>query len=286
MRGMPVRTGAAGAAVAGTAVAGAGLAAANTVVETANAEQDLSGPEDLLGTDEEQDQADPERRRRRRRSRRGRRGPDDQATNELQTSADVDAGDLATGVANTVVATHHSPVVSTDTAVAPLAATATPSAPAPVAAPAFVPVEPPPAPVLVASMQESTAPAISHPESVPVITEVAPAPLPATSAEPIVTASAGSTPVVSTPDVTASVSPAPVTARDVESAKPIVLPVADKSALQQLVQSAGLKWVETDPARAAEANSNIQFKPIKLGREPKPVVQVSSSPLVQVETRR
>ena len=277
---------AAGAAVAGTAVAGAGLAAANTVVETANAEQDLSGPEDLLGTDEEQDQADPERRRRRRRSRRGRRGPDDQATNELQTSADVDAGDLATGVANTVVATHHSPVVSTDTAVAPLAATATPSAPAPVAAPAFVPVEPPPAPVLVASMQESTAPAISHPESVPVITEVAPAPLPATSAEPIVTASAGSTPVVSTPDVTASVSPAPVTARDVESAKPIVLPVADKSALQQLVQSAGLKWVETDPARAAEANSNIQFKPIKLGREPKPVVQVSSSPLVQVETRR
>jgi len=190
-----------------------------------------------------------------------------------------------------VVATHHSPVVSTDTAVAPLAATATPSAPAPVAAPAFVPVEPPPAPVLVASMQESTAPAISHPESVPVITEVAPAPLPATSAEPVVTASAGSTPVVSTPvvsapDVTASVSPAPVTARDVESAKPIVLPVADKSALQQLVQSAGLKWVETDPARAAEANSNIQFKPIKLGREPKPVVQVSSSPLVQVETRR
>ena len=299
----------AGLASAGAAVAVAGatgLAAANTVDAVANADQDLSGPDDLLGTDEEQDQADPERRRRRRRSRRGRRGPDDQASSELQSSSDVDAGEVATAVANTVVANtvvanpmvgaHDSPVVSHEVEHTPMAAAPTASAPAPVATPAFVPVEPPPAPVLVASMSETTVAAVSQHESATANTATAPGSVSAASAEPIVTASTPSSSVVIASAETASVATAsvataaasaePVTARHVEPSKPIILPVADKSALQQLVQSAGLQWVETDPARAAASNSNIQFKPIKLGREPKPVVQVSSSPLVQVETRR
>ena len=294
-------TAVAGAAVAGAAAAGAaaagvaGLAPANTVDATANADQDLSGPEDLLGTDEEQDQADPERRRRRRRSRRGRRGPDDQASSELQPSSDGDAGEVATAVANTVVAntvvpTHQSPVASHEVADSPMAAAATPSAPAPVVTPAFVPVEPPPAPVLVASKPEATVPAVSQHEAAPAITETAPEPAlaPTPAEQPIGSAAVVSVavPAVVTAQTPAMEPSALSAAVSAEPSKPIILPVADKSALQQMVRSVGLQWVETDPARAAASNSNIQFNPIKLGREPKPVVQVSSSPLVQVETRR
>jgi ribonuclease E len=61
---------------------------------------------------------------------------------------------------------------------------------------------------------------------------------------------------------------------------------ADTATLHAIVQTAGLQWVESDPARVAQAMANQRVSPIKLGREPKPRVAVSSEPLVQVETSR
>jgi len=58
--------------------------------------------------------------------------------------------------------------------------------------------------------------------------------------------------------------------------------------LQDVVNAAGLKWVETDPIRLAQTRQQIsttQTAP-RLGRERKPVTPVSSAPLVQVETRQ
>jgi ribonuclease E len=72
------------------------------------------------------------------------------------------------------------------------------------------------------------------------------------------------------------------------SAAPIVVqtPRVDQATLHAIVQTAGLQWVETDPARVAQAMASQRVVPITLGREPKPRAVVSSQPLVQVETIR
>jgi ribonuclease E len=55
--------------------------------------------------------------------------------------------------------------------------------------------------------------------------------------------------------------------------------------LHAIVRSAGLQWVESDPARVAETLAQQPSVTVKLGRERKPSVTLSSDPLVQVETR-
>ncbi|CAB3710652.1 hypothetical protein LMG26845_05753 [Achromobacter insuavis] len=75
------------------------------------------------------------------------------------------------------------------------------------------------------------------------------------------------------------------------SAQPIVVPAtapsAKAQALHEVVNAAGLQWVETDPERHAQTQLRIAaaHTPVRLGRERKPVAQVSNEPLVQVETR-
>ena len=154
------------------------------------------------------------------------------------------------------------------------------------AAPAFVPVEPPPAPVLVASESlASAAPVTVRIEATPVAESAPVQATPVVAPEPVAPEPVAPEPVAPEP-----VAPAPsaivVPSAPVEPSKPIILPAADKSSLMQMVQAAGLQWVETDPVRAAQASSTGQVTAIKLGREPKPVIQASSAPLVQVETRR
>ena len=63
-------------------------------------------------------------------------------------------------------------------------------------------------------------------------------------------------------------------------------PRVDQATLHAIVQTAGLQWVETDPARVAQAMASQRVVPVKLGREPKPKAVVSDQPLVQVETIR
>ena len=280
-------------AVAGVTATGvAGIASASSPVETPlKSDSDQAGPEDLLGVDEDQDQADPERKRRRRRSRRGRRSADEQVASDLQSATDIDGVDHVDSN-RTIQAqgTVEAAGLATDKVSSAVASEVHTIA----AAPAFIPVEPPPAPVLVASMSEPVKPGLAAVTSAePTAVAVAPAKVtpvslsevesvpamhPAPTAQPINGMAESATQPLTTQPAASHVA--------TDSAKPIILPAVDKSSLMQMVQSVGLQWVETDPVRAAQANRAVQFTPIKLGREPKPVVQVSSTPLVQVETNR
>ena len=66
---------------------------------------------------------------------------------------------------------------------------------------------------------------------------------------------------------------------------PYSLPLAD---LQALAESAGLQWVHSDAERVRAAQEAIaaQPAPVRVPREPKPVVLADEGPLVLVETRK
>ncbi|OZI24802.1 Rne/Rng family ribonuclease [Bordetella genomosp. 7] len=101
---------------------------------------------------------------------------------------------------------------------------------------------------------------------------------------PVDTAAVGTAPVATAAADAPATTAAPVAA-------PIVVPAAaaaSSQALHEVVSATGLKWVETDPARLAQAQQRMAASqaPVRLGRERKPVPAVSNSPLVQVETQR
>ena len=230
------------------------------------------------------DQGDPERKRRRRRSRRGRRGGDEgspQEGREDQTSdsASFDhvSSNALSGAPVNYVEHSSTPVSTPVVTAAPVSAPAftAPVVAAPVVAAPVVAAPVVTAPAPAAFVQTETAPVVSAPVSAPVqVTSAAeqPASVP--------------TPVIA-PAPTPAPSPAPVQVVTAPSA-PIVVPAArpDTATLHAIVQTAGLQWVESDPVRVAQALANQRVSPIKLGREPKPRVVVSSEPLVQVETSR
>jgi ribonuclease E len=89
------------------------------------------------------------------------------------------------------------------------------------------------------------------------------------------------------PNVQAQVEQAPSNL----SSAPIIVPtkiapVTDRVALHAIVTQAGLKWVESDPAKVAAVQEVVAAQaPIRMGREPKPMVQAAAVTLVQVETR-
>ena len=58
--------------------------------------------------------------------------------------------------------------------------------------------------------------------------------------------------------------------------------------LNQVAQTAGLAWVNSDPQRAASVKAAIaaEAKPIHVPRERPPSAQVDASPLILVETKR
>ncbi|CUR71211.1 Ribonuclease E [Achromobacter xylosoxidans] len=258
--------------------------------------------------------ADPERKRRRRRSRRGRRSADEAGVagsdEQLEDGAEDDAGEQAENL------TASAPAAAVPVAAAAPAADvpATPvqapaqqaeavqaeAAPAPVQAeqaPAAA-IEPQAAQPTQTAAPEATAPVAVEPAS-QVSEPAAPvaAPVQAAVVEPVVE------PVVTTapaapaePEAAAApvVTPAPAAApaqAAPTSAQPIVVPAtapsAKAQALHEVVNAAGLQWVETDPERHAQTQLRIAaaHTPVRLGRERKPVAPVSNEPLVQVETR-
>jgi len=202
--------------------------------------------EQLRDQEQDGDQGDPERKRRRRRSRRGRRNSED-GQNVTDNSQD---------------AIHHAHTED-DYAFAP-----TPAASSETATP------------------QSTGDSMAF--SVPASVAVTSVNATVTSPAPVVaneTVEIASTSVV---EQTANVVPAPAQSAPTD---PIVIsasaaPILDKAALHAIVQAAGLKWVESDPARVANAQANLRVVPVKLGRDRKPPVVVSNVPLIQVETRR
>lgn len=252
--------------------------------------------------------ADPERKRRRRRSRRGRRSADEAGVagsdEQLEDGAEDDAVEQAENLA--VSAPQAVAAAPADVPAAPVQAPAQQAeAVQAEAAPAPVQVEQAPAatiepqaeqPVRTAA-PEATAPVAVEPASqdsepaAPVA-----APVEAAVVEPVVE------PVVTTapaapaePEAAAApvVTPAPAAPAQAAptSAQPIVVPAtapsAKAQALHEVVNAAGLQWVETDPERHAQTQLRIAaaHTPVRLGRERKPVAPVSNEPLVQVETR-
>jgi ribonuclease E len=108
---------------------------------------------------------------------------------------------------------------------------------------------------------------------------MAPAPT-ATEPAPVAVAPAYVAPVAVTPVAAAQVID-PV----LVSAPSAPAPVADVATLHAIVQAAGLQWIESDPIRVAQTLAEQPAVSVKLGRERKPAVVISSEPLVQVETR-
>jgi len=271
--------------------------------------------------------ADPERKRRRRRSRRGRRSQDEAglagSDEQLEDGSDDDAGDQAEGVAAQAVPTEAAapaPVQAAQAETAPVApvqvvetkvteaqvieaqpAAEQAAADAPKAEPVQVTAEAPKAEPVQTAAAEVTQPVAVEPAT-QVSAPAAPVEAPAhAAAEPVVTAPAApateeapapvAAPAAAAPAAVAPVAAAPAPAAPTPSQQPIVVPAATPSAksqaLHDVVNAAGLKWVETDPDRHAQTQLRIAaaHSPTRLGRERKPVAQVSNEPLVQVETR-
>ncbi len=265
--------------------------------------------------------ADPERKRRRRRSRRGRRSQDESGVagseEQMEEGGEEDAGEQAE--AEAVTAAPAPAALPVEQAAPQALAPEQPAEAAQAEAePASAPVEQVPAvaePVTPQPTQspvaEATAPVAVEPASQ--VSEAAPAAAPVEAAtvepvvEPVVTAApaepvaapvapvAASTPVEepSAPVATPAQVAAPAASTEQAapaSTQPIVVPAtapsAKAQALHEVVNAAGLQWVETDPERHAQTQLRIAaaHTPVRLGRERKPVAPVSNEPLVQVET--
>jgi len=157
----------------------------------------------------------------------------------------------------------------------PAVVNATPVAPA--ADTAALAVMPVAAPVAVAVAAAAVAPIAVTPVAVaPVAAEpasVAPVAVAPVAVAPVAVAPLAAEPVAVAPTALA---PAPVAA---------AAPAADLATLHAIVHAAGLQWIESDQVRVAQTLAQQPTVSIKLGRERKPAVVVSSEPLVQVETR-
>ena len=195
------------------------------------------------------------------------------------------------------------PVQTASPAEAPAALSS--ESPAVYAAPAA-----PAAYVNVGSTSEPVATA-TEPAALTATPAVAPVAVAAVAVDPVAASPAAAAPAAVAPVAAALASVAPVTETPVEaiaptalaldaspvaapvqvmtstaiSATPAPAPIADVATLHAIVQAAGLQWIETDPVRVAQTLTQQPTVSVKLGRERKPAVVISSEPLVQVETR-
>ncbi|MFJ3463992.1 Rne/Rng family ribonuclease [Achromobacter spanius] len=287
----------------------------------AEAQDDVDADEQsadaFAGAEGAEGAADPERKRRRRRSRRGRRSQDETGvagSDELQEDGAEDAGEQQAEGVDAQAAAPVQPAAE-QAAPAPVQQVQAPAQPVqtaaqpeqvpaePVQAPKAEPVQAAAAPAVEPSVKPAVEPAVepvSQPAAEPVQpVQTAPQATPPVAVQPASEASVpaapvqapveapAAEPVVQTPAV-APVAPAPA---PVSTQQPIVVPAvapaAKAQALHDVVNAAGLKWVETDPERHAQTQQRIasSYAPVRLGRERKPVTPVSNEPLVQVETR-
>ncbi|WP_313622299.1 Rne/Rng family ribonuclease [Achromobacter sp.] len=280
------------------------LPAAESAQETADAvEQTADGIPAVEGAEG----ADPERKRRRRRSRRGRRsqdeaglsGTDEQQEEGADEAGETQAADVA--VQSDAVA---APAPVQPAEAAPVQPTQPAAQPAPTQETAVEQAEPSKVEPVQAAAEpvaqpvQAAAPEATAPVSVETASEAsvpaAPVQVDAPAVEPVIqapVATPAETVAASVAPSPAPVAPAPAPVAPVSAQQPIVVPAAAPAAkaqaLHDVVNAAGLQWVETDPERHAQTQLRIAaaHTPVRLGRERKPVTAVSNEPLVQVETR-
>ncbi|WP_332752031.1 Rne/Rng family ribonuclease [Hydrogenophaga sp.] len=208
-------------------------------------------------------------RDRRERGPRDANGAPEGGEGQAAPAGEMPASEVAFAAASTLV---HEPVdeaptrsyfsLPVDAALTPVVSEAPVAAPAPVATPITAPVTEPAAP----------APAIATPVMAPVAAPVAaPAPTPA----PRAPAPKPAAPVVAE---------APA-ARGLPKVAGFSLPMEE---MQQVAQSSGLEWVNSNADKVAQVQAAIaaEPKPVHVPREPKPAVVLDDGPLVLVETRK
>ncbi|WP_238912906.1 Rne/Rng family ribonuclease [Achromobacter insolitus] len=284
--------------------------AAPVVAETADAaEQTADGVPSVEGAE---GAADPERKRRRRRSRRGRRSQEEAGLAGSDEQQDDGADDDSADQSEEAVAQPVTTAATAEQAVEPAQAQQAETVPAQAQQTEAAPVEPAKvaeAPVQaqqvepvqaeavqavepVAQPVQTAAPEVTQPIAVQAASEVsAPAaseqaPVEAAAVEPVVAPVPAPAPAPVAQEAVAA-APAPAAPASQPIVMPAAAPSAKAQALHDVVNAAGLQWVETDPDRHAQTQLRIAaaHTPVRLGRERKPVAPVSNEPLVQVETR-
>ncbi|AXA72559.1 Rne/Rng family ribonuclease [Achromobacter insolitus] len=284
--------------------------AAPVVAETADtAEQTADGVPSVEGAE---GAADPERKRRRRRSRRGRRSQEEAGLAGSDEQQDDGADDDSADQSEEAVAQPVTTAATAEQAVEPAKAQQAETVPAQAQQTEAAPVEPAKvaeAPVQaqqaepvqaeavqavepVAQPVQTAAPEVTQPIAVQAASEVsAPAaseqaPVEAAAVEPVVAPVPAPAPAPVAQEAVAA-APAPAAPASQPIVVPAAAPSAKAQALHDVVNAAGLQWVETDPDRHAQTQLRIAaaHTPVRLGRERKPVAPVSNEPLVQVETR-
>ncbi len=230
-----------------------------------------------------------ERPERAERSERQERAPNDSQQPLEGFAADSHAANAAPNPADREPRTSYFSVAATSVMATPAA-----SAEAPVAAAATL------LPQATATRAESTAPAdMPMPMSAPIHVSALTQTVTPSMTSAIMAPAEATAPALSTaPDTaraaaqtqTAMQSPpaqaaAATTIRGLPKVEAFELPV---DSLQQVAQTAGLAWVNSNPEKAASVKAAIaaEPKPIHVPRERPAIVQVDTSPLVLVETKR
>ena len=92
-------------------------------------------------------------------------------------------------------------------------------------------------------------------------------------------------PAPAAPSTQAAPETAPPARARSEAARPYDLPVTQ---LSELIESAGLQWVQSDPDRVAAAQQAIAAEPLpqRTPRERAPLPVLDEGPLILVETRQ
>jgi ribonuclease E len=105
-------------------------------------------------------------------------------------------------------------------------------------------------------------------------------PAESSSVTPDAATPAASAPVATAPSATSTASPARL-----PKVQTYELPLAS---LIEVAESSGLKWVNSDPEKIAQAQAVIaaEPKPVHIPRERPPAVVIDEGPLVLVETRK
>ncbi len=150
-----------------------------------------------------------------------------------------------------------------------------------------------PAPVLNAASVDSPAPVaapVAAPIAAPVMEQAAPAPVMAPDVMAPVAAPAPVAALATAPRAPAPKPAAPVVteapaARGLPKVASFSLPMDE---MQQVAQSSGLEWVNSNADKVAQVQAAIaaEPKPVHVPREPTPAVVLDDGPLVLVETRK
>jgi len=144
----------------------------------------------------------------------------------------------------------------------------------------------------VAMSSEAAAPAQAPTQGVQALTTETPAAVAEGRPAPVLAApvAAVAAPAQAAPRATAPVAPvAPVAATPLAKGLPKVQAYTlSIDAMNEVAQTSGLQWVNSDAAKVAQVQAAIaaEPKPVHVPREPQPVVLPDNGPLVLVETRK